>query len=363
MNLIKFFYNKQISNNIKIKKFLLGLFKIKETLKDKKYYVLGIQFYKKRNINMLYFAGINEFILSAWFKEGATPELLEHIKLLSKSSIMLETLSNDVWLIYLSCLLLFNKKTEAQSFLKIYHYYYSDKNIENYIIVSNFAKENNITNDLINKSSMIWSNVCNRKNVNDFDNYLKNKTIAIVGGSGCELGKNKGLEIDSHDIVVRFANYPTDEKFFCDYGQKTTIWVRQSSKDLVHKPDISQYDYVFWKEDFNKLIINKEHIQIIDDYNKQYDKKLVISESKYYRELYEKTGIYRPTAGCLFIWYLYNILGSLKNVDIYGFSFLSKDYKDTKHYFDNVCKVGKNHDMKLEIDFLYELYSGNKNAG
>lgn len=357
---MKLFETIKNMDDTKTTKILFGLFKIKKSFLWKKYYIFGIQIFRKRNIKTLYLSQINNFVFSVWFREGATQELLNYLKLLSQSAQMLENLPNQVWLVYLSCLLRFNHIDEARWFLKIYQYYHSDKDIEKFIIVSNFVKQNGKISEIIDKSANVWKHVCNRTNINEFEEYLKNKTIAIVGGSGCELGKNKGAEIDSHDIVIRFANYPTDEKYFCDYGQKTNVWVRQSSVDLIHKPDISEYAYVFWKEDFERLIIMNEHTQIINDYYDNYNKKLVLSETKYYNELYKTTGIYRPTAGCFVIWYLYNVLGSLKNVDIYGFSFLSKDYSDTKHYFDNVCKLATNHDMKMEIDFLHGLYNKKK---
>lgn len=84
----------------------------------------------------------------------------------------------------------------------------------------------------------------NKTYVEKFRNYLKEKRIAVVGNSGCELGKNKGQEIDNHDIVIRFNNYPIDEELFNDYVKKTSIWFRNSSGVMLNvtRPNMSEYD-------------------------------------------------------------------------------------------------------------------------
>lgn len=354
MSLVKI-YEK---NGWKTKKILFGLIKTKKNNQYKKVYILGVQIYKKHIIDPK--SVIKNFIFdtaySIWSVYGAEESLISHLRYLSLSYSNIKLLSNNLWYIYLSCLLVRNEYAQAKAFLDRLIQFNATEGLEHFLMASDFAVQNGIMNEKVEKAAFVFRKLMDNTNKEAFISYIKDKKIALVGGSGCELGKNKGAEIDSHDIVIRFANYPEDEKYFADYGEKTNVWVRQSSPDLIHKPDISNYKWVIWKEKLDFVKIRGDHLDIMYNYFVKYPEKLFFIDSKYYADLYKLTGIYRPTAGCILIWWLYNILGSLDNVDVYGFSFLSKDYNDTKHYFDNVCKVATNHDMNLEIDFLYKLY-------
>ena len=57
-----------------------------------------------------------------------------------------------------------------------------------------------------------------------YNDYLRNKSIVIVGPSRCLVGKKRGEFIDSHDIVIRMNKgwKPSPDKIE-DYGSKTTI--------------------------------------------------------------------------------------------------------------------------------------------
>ena len=132
-------------------------------------------------------------------------------------------------------------------------------------------------------------NTKNRKirlHILSFKEYLQGKSIALVGGSGCEIGKNKGKEIDSHDIVIRFNNYPQDEKYACDYGRKTNIWIRQGAKDVIDKKDLSIFDYVIWADDFLSYDIKfSKNLEIMEYYLENYKNKLLCIENDYYKKV------------------------------------------------------------------------------
>lgn len=53
-----------------------------------------------------------------------------------------------------------------------------------------------------------------------FKSFIKNKTIALVANSSDLLKRKSGLEIDSHDIVIRFNSYNISKEHT---GEKTTI--------------------------------------------------------------------------------------------------------------------------------------------
>ena len=354
-----YLYRKYKKDDWNIQKIICGLVKIKSNHTIKKVYLFGMQIFSKNKPQIVetFYDIQNKIVNSIFTTSGITNELKHQLDYLYSSPVICNSLSINTWLIRLHQLILEGNERPINNFLTKYLTYYGYENLEKSLIVANYINNIEINNNSkIIASSKIFNNYKN----NILTEYFKGKTIAIVGGSGCELGKGKGKEIDSHDVVIRFSNYPTDKKYIPDYGMKTNVWVRNFSPDLIHKPDISEYEKVIWHGMMDNRIFKEKHLSIMSEYINKFPNKLSNIPDEYYINLYKNYGIYRPTAGCALVWYLYNILGSLKNVDAYGFSFLNKDYNDTKHYFDDVCKIGVNHDMKLEIDLLHKLYNEDK---
>ena len=212
------------------------------------------------------------------------------------------------------------------------------------------------TNDIL-KSAELYNHIANNK----LDKTIfENKTIAVVGNSGCEIGKNKGNEIDEHDIVIRFNNYPEEEKYIKDYGSKTNIWIRNMSPYAKLKNDLERYDYIIQHENMIHRILKKKNIDLIyDTYHTVGNKFFVVPDEVRFK-LAKEYDIYRPTSGCTILYTLYYLLGSLKNIDVYGFAFLSKDYNDTNHYYHDEIEAGRileNYDFRLEIDVLSEIFN------
>jgi hypothetical protein len=69
-------------------------------------------------------------------------------------------------------------------------------------------------------------------------------SIAIVGNGPNEIGRGKGAEIDSHDVVVRCNNYEISDAYREDYGVKTTHWIYNGYPD-VRARDISMYCHTY----------------------------------------------------------------------------------------------------------------------
>lgn len=342
-----------ISDEYDIKKYLCGLVSIKQNYLYNKFYLGGLQiFVKKNKYNEKYYKEFQK-IEKQWRYYGCTDDLTEQLRKMSQSDLY-EKMPETTRLIYLSCLIEKNNYDEAGIILEQYINKFGLRRLHSILPVAFYACNCGIKSGLLEKSSELWNYITSKETKTSLAEYLKGKKIAVVGGSGCELGRGKGLEIDLHDIVIRFGNYPQGEKYFSDYGKKTNFWVRTSSPDVIHKPDISMYDKVFWKEDFAHIINGAEHLNIMYEY--MHSGKLFAADSEDFRKLYNVSGIYRPTAGCMLLWYLYNLPDVFKNVDVYGFAFLSGNYGDTTHYFDNACKISQNHELNKEIDFLQKIY-------
>lgn len=329
---------------------LLGLIKIKESSYLKKIYFCGVQVYKKYLTN--YYTDQTYKINRIYMNFGFTTELQDILKNIFQISNTEDKYNNKIWLIYIHSLIEQNNEEDALTYIKKYIQLWGTDELHQNLTVAKFAEMHSISNEKIKKSVFIYDNLLN--NIVD-ESLFKDKTIAIVGNSGCELNQNKGSEIDSHDIVIRFNNYPEDEKWAKDYGKKTDIWVRNLSVDLIQKDRLDQYAYIIQNDD---LIYRKNTDRNLDLIYETYNnnKNYYILPIDFRRELKTKYGINRATSGCNILWTLYKLFGTLDKVDIYGFSFLSKNYKDTEHYYDTVSKLSKFHDMKIEIDFLHKLY-------
>lgn len=189
------------------------------------------------------------------------------------------------------------------------------------------------------------NDVCNLK-----DYFSKNKSIAIVGNSGRELGKNKGAEIDSHDIVIRFNNFPA-EGYEKDYGVKTNVWVRNTSKQIDESRDIRKFDYVVFDPHIRNIWYDRIDAHL--DWTKKYPEKIKCIPYKFFKEkIVQDSGIHYPTLGLMIIYILAKCFG-LKNIDVYGFSFLDEDVSDTSHYYDDLSKIDSSHrEFKAEQEYL-----------
>lgn len=376
-NIKKGHYDKSLFNKSEIKTFeqiayhpinfyLKELFYTKKmTSTHEKRYLFGVQYYAKRlkitkpaPLSQNNFRqSIMDLILSTWITSGATDELMERLKFLSQSRYTMKNLREELMYIYMACLLEKGKTEDALKILMQCKEYYKFKDLHRYIYVSDFCLQNGISTENSIKSTYIAQ--CFDKNMNSgiLENYLRGKSIAVVGNSGCELGLGKGAEIDAHDVVIRFGNYPLE--YTKDYGCKTNIWVRAFGANAsdVEKRDMNEYDFVLWNHDFKHYFIQFDSFDYMYESFLKYPQKHVFIGAAIRRKLYNKTFMHLPTSGALTIYYLLEILGSLKTVDAYGFAFLNNDANDTIHYYDKKCRICADHSFKSEVDFLHKLYA------
>ena len=228
--------------------------------------------------------------------------------------------------------------------------------------VLSFAYEQGYVTDVTRKGYEILQVVNKNLEENLFENYLKGKTIAIVGNGGMELGKGKGKEIDAHDIVIRFNNYP--KGYEKDYGSKTSIWARgegASADDLdtLQCRNVDDIDFIVQR--LNSANYNLSYEKQFDDLYqivKKYPKKLVFFQYKYQLEMEDKYDLFFPSTGAMMIYMVLQIV-PMSNVDVYGFSFLY-DSTDYSHFYDNKSRLGIDHPMTVESDVLKQIYASKK---
>ncbi len=68
------------------------------------------------------------------------------------------------------------------------------------------------------------------------DSIGQSATVAVVGNSPDLLGQEKGEEIDSHDLVVRFNKISAETAQQAHTGKRTDIWVMSPSTSIEHCP-------------------------------------------------------------------------------------------------------------------------------
>ncbi len=253
-----------------------------------------------------------------------------------------------------------NNTKKAKKLLFFMVQKYGSDCIKKNLLIANFAKKF-FNDEEILKTAKIYEVFEQNKNSKILEKFITpNKTIAIVGNSGCELGKNKGEEIDSHDVVIRFNNFPSSKEYIPDYGKKTNIWVHSCDVDVVYDRDVSDFDFVLWRYDFFfKNLMPHFEEKLYSDITNYPSKTISLADITYKTSKFMK--INTPTSGAILIYILIKNFKTLKNVDIYGFSFLD-DLNDTSHYYDNKCGITTQHpDFSKEQKLLIKLIKKYKN--
>ncbi len=162
----------------------------------------------------------------------------------------------------------------------------------------------------------------------NFLNKYRGASIAIVGNSSHEINQQKGLEIDQHDVVIRFNNFQLDRAYARDYGKRTSIWIRSPSLDEVPDRALTDLELIifsgcslqfknntFW----SSKMLNSESVAIAVFHNKLVHKITRLLEAP-------------PTAGILTLYLLLSNANLFSKLSIYGFDF---NQGDQYHYFAN----------------------------
>lgn len=112
--------------------------------------------------------------------------------------------------------------SHAKELLKSYQHHYGISRLEEYPVAAYHVRRFGLTNKYIDCSAQLYANELAGQGQGEIQKLLEGKTIAIVGGGPQEIGKGKGPEIDSHDVVIRINHLHQNHTE--DYGSKTTIF-------------------------------------------------------------------------------------------------------------------------------------------
>ncbi len=238
----------------------------------------------------------------------------------------LKDFHNQEILIYLASLIEQEKIDEAKILLGKYVVLHNNKDIWRFLLVSKFAKAHNITDKNIEKTCCVFDKLKESRKNKLFEKVIEGKTVAVVGNSPSGEGKNKGHEIDSHDIVIRFNNYKT-KGYEEDYGSKTDIWVKCSSDDIDHNIRNENLQLIVYEPDYI-------HYPIIDGYLEVLTNSSINIDYFDYQDhvpLRKTLNIF-PSSGLVTIEKILKL--SVKAVNFYGFSFQQEKQEGCAiHYF------------------------------
>jgi hypothetical protein len=246
----------------------------------------------------------------------------------------------------------------AKALLMKYVRLHGTFDIWRFLPVAKFAKEQGITDENIEKSVVVFEKLESSRNNKLFEKVLEGKSVAVVGNGPSEIGKGKGAEIDSHDVVIRFNNYRTTgyEK---DYGSRTDIWIKCSSDDVKHDVRDKSIQLIVYEPDY------KRH-QIIDGYlDAMFTENIDIDYFNFedHVDLRKNLNIF-PSTGLVAINKIISKC-DIANLDCYGFSFL-QEFQDgyATHYFkdrkkDEAIRRSAHHSFDKETDYMKSILLGN----
>ena len=194
------------------------------------------------------------------------------------------------------------------------------------------------------------------------DKFLSGKTIAVVGNGPGEIGKGLGMEIDGHDVVIRFNNYQT-KGFENDYGSRTDVWMKGGTDDVRHELRNEEIRVILYTDDLLVKGIKKGCVTLLKD---ELQTRIVdYIDSSTLGEAARKIGA-NPTSGALLIERLRQVPGV--TVDVYGFHFLwevSEESFDhyahdqTLEHRNTMLRIGR-HDVARESEWLKGQFRGRR---
>lgn len=299
-----------------------------------------------------------ERLLSDYKYNGFSDNLLENFESFARSKHCWFVENNNLWLLYMQVMIENNCTAEIENTLKKYMHFHNLKNVENFPVVANYFYKQGYTNELIEKSSKIYEKL--KASEGKFAEFIKDKSIAVVGNGPSEIGKGHGQEIDNHDIIIRFNEFHTEGNYAKDYGTRTDVWVNYSAnKNFSNFNKNFDCRLILWIFDsfyFRENIALENLFSVI---NKEWD-SFGIDTSK---EIWNKYNFYyAPTTGFYLIIHLLNLKGSFKNIDFYGYKFLEIQDSKNLHYYDNKTLNSLNyHNINAESVFFKSLFEEMKN--
>ena len=183
-----------------------------------------------------------------------------------------------------------------------------------------------------------------------FQEYCKDKTIAIVGNSSCIFNKSYGAKIDKHDIVIRF-NWIIEKdlkRFATHTGQKFNVYVYAIKspgrfQSLISRNNIKNKDFIIrTRHDDSHYLSEKATKNILYYCDKEFRDSI---------PLHLFTRCKEASAGAMTLQFLLDCV-DFKSISLFGFDFFKS--ADSKPSMSNEFRsfYFMSHNKKDEKDFF-----------
>ncbi|BDV30047.1 glycosyltransferase family 29 protein [Microbacterium terricola] len=292
-----------------------------------------------------------------WRDQGPTPALLARARSLSRNTVAWDILPARIWLVFCAALLEAGDRETAERVLRTWVAKKPNafEALATCLPVARFARDIGVRSGPVERAAAAADVLAANRDADIFGAYVAGKTIAVVGNGPGNLHSGLGATIDAHDIVIRFNNFP--KGYEADYGSRTDIWVRGAHREVADRYVIEHFGLVVWEMDlFRNLLEVPSHGDILSRDTRFSPDRVTHIDTATKLSLWESSGLLLPTSGAQILWMLKERLGSLQNVDVYGFSTLD-DTDDYGHFFDGLGDMQRRHDVSGEGAFLRTLFA------
>lgn len=284
---------------------------------------------------------------------GPTPDLLALAATQPNNPLAWQLLPIKTWSVFAAAQLEAGDRAGAEHTVRSYVSHLGLEGLDFSLPVAAFARELGLRSPEIDRAAFVSDALAASRERHAFRDLVAGKTIAVVGNGPGNLGTGKGSEVDGHDVVIRFNNYPAG--YEADYGSRTDVWVRGAHQDVRDRAAIEDFALVLWEMDFARnLLEHPSHAEILFRDALFAPEKLAYIDTETKASLREASGLTLPTSGAQVLWMLHQARGTLDGVDVYGFSSID-DSGDYGHYFDKLGDMGDRHDTDAEGAFLRGL--------
>ncbi|MDR2605300.1 MAG: glycosyltransferase family 29 protein, partial [Desulfovibrio sp.] len=177
-------------------------------------------------IRFLYSRGFDDDLLLRLFEEYAQKDVL----LPEEEGFADIALRKNLSLLHATFLFLRGEKAQALALLRRHVKAHGPDSVHSFLPAALLAHEHGITNDLIEEAAFVYEHMLAAREQKAFENFIRGKSIAVVGNGPQETGSGNGGRIDGHDIVLRINSAAVGQAYASDYGRKTNVWCRNIMK-------------------------------------------------------------------------------------------------------------------------------------
>ena len=269
----------------------------------------------------------------------------------------------DTWCHYLIALLECGKQ---KRFDRIWNRYFRRGGrlsfMTNYFRLAEVAVARGCTDPDVLRTVSVWRRLSAFHQNSALREFVKGKTVAVVGNGPHEIGKRLGVEIDSHDVVVRINNYVLSGHEE-DYGRRTDIWVKNVTPEMRHVKPSPEIRLIVYNGNWDRDQLECGYRDRIEDDLNDSTVSVDYIDMEHRKELTEELASV-PTTGALILWALARC--GCKSIDAYGCSYV--EGAEASSYSRIPCDVPAEkvaemvlwHQFDREVAFVSKRFRGRR---